>query len=73
MRELEVVQKTCENNLADLLYGCFAQTDAETAEERTETIGVSFFATWSQTNGVSVVKAIWDELAWLLPFLRIVV
>ncbi len=72
MRELEVVQNTWEHNLADLIHECLAQTYAYTAEERTETIGVSFFATRSQTNKIGVVETLRDELAWLLPLLGIV-
>ncbi len=72
MRELEVVQKTRENNFANLLHECLAQTNADTAKKRTETVGVSFFTAWSQANRVGVVEALWYELAWLLPLLGIV-
>ncbi len=72
MRELEVVQNTWQHDLADLLNECFAQADTHTTKVRAETIGVSFFAAWGQTNGVGIVEALRDELTWLLPFLGIV-
>ena len=52
VRQLEVVQDTWEDYLADLINECLAQTNACTSQERAETIGVSFFATWCQTDGV---------------------
>ncbi len=47
-----MVQDTWEHYLADLLNECFAKADTNTAKVGTETIGVSFFATWGQTDGV---------------------
>ena len=72
VRELEVVQDTWEHYFADLLNKCFAKADSNTAKVGTETIGVSFFATWGQTDGVWIVESLRDELGWLLPLLGII-